>query len=119
MQREQIVKYLRENPVFWSRLGFCYDPPVCDENGEIIVFNKNFSEYTSVHDSFADAGVKIHTCILHSGWIGVDRFDYSLCDKVLESIFASGKVEYFIPRIKKPKKRSAKTTSIITRYERI
>ena len=100
MQREQIVKYLRENPVFWSRLGFCYDPPACDENGEIIVFNKNFSEYTSVHDSFADAGVKIHTCILHSGWIGVDRFDYSLCDKVLESIFASGKVEYFIPRIK-------------------
>ena len=100
MKRNQIVKFLRDNPVFWSRLGFCYDPPICDENGEIIVFNKNFSEYTVVHDSFADAGVKIHTCILHSGWVGVDKFDYSLCDKVLENVFASGKVEYFIPRIK-------------------
>ena len=57
MKREQIVEYLRENPVFWSRLGFCYDPPICDENGEIIetvinlqeivvainVFTKNFN----------------------------------------------------------------------------
>lgn len=100
MKREQIVEYLRENPVFWSRLGFCYDPPICDENGEIVVFNKNFSEYTAVHDSFADAGVKIHTCVLHSGWVGVDKFDYSVCDRVLESLFSSNKVEYFIPRIK-------------------
>lgn len=100
MKREEIVEYLRENPVFWSRLGFSYDPPICDENGDIIVFNKNFSEYTAVHDSFADAGVKIHTCVLHSGWVGVHKFDYSVCDRVLESLFASGKVEYFIPRIK-------------------
>ena len=74
MERAEAVKYLRENPVFWSRLGFCYDPPICDKNGEIIIFNKNFSEYTAVHDSFADAGVKVHTCVLHSGWMGVDHY---------------------------------------------
>ena len=100
MQREQAVKFLRENPVFWSRLGFCYDPHRYDENGETIVFSKNFSDFSTVHDMFSDAGIRVHTCILHSGWVGVNKYDYTLCDKVLETLFASGKSEYFIPRIK-------------------
>lgn len=100
MNKSEALEYLRKNPVFWSRLGFCYDPPMLNENGEPIVFNPDFTYQLKIHDDFCDAGVKIHTCILHSGWVGIDKYDYSLCDRVLESLFASGKVEYYIPRIK-------------------
>ena len=100
MDKLQALKILRDNTVFWSRLGFCYDPPILDDNGEPLVFNKNFKGQLRFHDAFSDVGVKIHTCILHGGWVGVDQYDYSLCDKVLETIFSSGKTEYFIPRIK-------------------
>ena len=100
MNKNEALDYLRKNPVFWSRLGFCYDPPILDENGVPVVFNPDFSYQIKIHDDFCDAGVKIHTCILHSGWVGVDKYDYSLCDRVLDSLFASGKVEYYIPRIK-------------------
>lgn len=100
MNKKEALEILRKNPVFWSRLGFCYDPPMLDENGKPLVFNSDFSYQLKVHDDFSDAGVKIHTCILHSGWVGVDKYDYSLTDRVLEAIFASGKAEYYIPRIK-------------------
>lgn len=100
MDKRKVLEFLRDNPVFWSRLGFCYDPPMADETGAPLVFSKNFEEQMRIHDAFSDAGVRIHTCILHSGWVGVNQYDYSLCDKVLETIFSSGKTEYFIPRIK-------------------
>ena len=100
MKKEKALKILKENPVFWSRLGFCYDPPIADENGKPLVFQPDFSYQLKIHDDFSDAGIKIHTCILHAGWVGVDKYDYSLCDKVIEGIFKSGKTQYFIPRIK-------------------
>lgn len=94
------AKFLRDNPLFFSLLGFCYDPPILDENGEPWAFDKDFERYAGYHDAFADAGVDVHTFVLHAGWVGVDRYDYSLCDKTLQSLFASGKVKYAIPRIK-------------------
>ena len=100
MDKKTALEYLRNNPVFWSRLGFCYDPPIADDNGKPLVFQPDFTHQLKIHDDFSDAGVKIHTCILHAGWVGVDRYDYSLCDRVTEGIFASGKAKYFIPRIK-------------------
>lgn len=100
MTKKEALEFLRNNPVFWSRLGFCYDPPIKDKNGKPLVFDSDFSYQLKIHDDFSDAGVKIHTCILHSGWVGVNEYDYSLCDRVLESIFESGKAEWFIPRIK-------------------
>ena len=100
MNKKQALEILKNNPVFWSRLGFCYDPPLSDEKGQPLVFQPDFTYQLKIHDDFSDAGVKIHTCILHSGWVGVNKYDYSLCDKVLEGIFKSGKTLYFIPRIK-------------------
>ena len=35
--QDEALKILRENPIFWSRLGFCYDPPLKDENGAYFV----------------------------------------------------------------------------------
>ncbi len=99
MNKQQALHLLRTSPLFWSRLGFCYDPPLCHENGERIVFDPTFSE-AKTHADFTAAGVAIHTCILDSGWVDVDTYDYTLCDKVLHEVFEVGKAAYFVPRIK-------------------
>ncbi len=99
MNKNEALHLLRTTPLFWSRLGFCYDPPLYHENGERIVFNDTYSE-AKTHADFAAAGVSLHTCILDSGWVGVDTYDYTLCDRVLKEVFEVGKAAYFIPRIK-------------------
>ena len=42
-----IKQILRESPFFWSRLGFCYDPPRLDCDGKPIVFSNEFENYVS------------------------------------------------------------------------
>ncbi len=91
---------LKNNPVFWSRLGFCYDPPLKNESGKPLVFTENFEKQIASHKDFLQSGVRIHTCILHLGWMGVNEYDYSLTDRVVESVFSLGEDVYFIPRIK-------------------
>ncbi len=93
-------EFLKNNPVFWSRLGFCYDPPIKNERGEPLVFNENLEREAAFHRAFSKAGVKIHTCILHSGWVGVNEYDYTLTDRVLDAVFSENEDAYFIPRIK-------------------
>lgn len=92
--------FLKNNPVFWSRLGFCYDPPIKNEEGKPLVFCEDLDKYMRFHKDFIKAGVKIHTCILHSGWVGIDEYDYSLTDRVLEEVFSENDDIYYIPRIK-------------------
>ena len=94
------INSLKNSPVFWSRLGFTYDPPVKNREGKPFAFSEDFSEQIKFHRDFLKAGVKIHTCILHLGWMGVNQFDYTLTDKVLEAIFSAGDDLLFIPRIK-------------------
>lgn len=96
--------FLQENPTFFSRLGFCYDPPLLDENGEPVVFSKNFQKTAKYHKDMLDAGVRLHTCIVHAGWVGykngVNQYDYSLTDKTLDSLAGIGEEAYILPRIK-------------------
>ncbi len=91
---------LKNNSAFWSKLGFCYDPPRLDKNGKPIVFFDNFQQVMRYHRDFYEAGIKLHTSILFTGWIGVEEYDYELTDRVLDSIFACGKDILYIPRIK-------------------
>ena len=91
---------LRDEPFFWSRLGFCYDPPRAGADGKQIIFSREFDEYNRIHRAFADAGVKYHTTILHSGWVGVDRYDYTLTDEVLDALFKGNPDIYYMPRVK-------------------
>lgn len=100
MEAKQAVELLRTNPVFWSRLGWCYDPPISDKNGEPLVFSKNFSKEVKFHTDFVKAGVKLHTSILHTGWVGVDKYDYSVTDQTLDAVFGIDDSIYYIPRIK-------------------
>ena len=94
------ASFLREEPVFWSRLGFCYDPPRFDQHGELIRLFSSFEELERQHKNMYDAGIKLHSGILFSGWYGVDKFDYSMTDRTLQSIFSCGKDIQYIPRIK-------------------
>ena len=94
------LNILKEEPVFWSRLGFCYDPPMKNAEGKPLVFTENLEVYGNEHRDFNKAGVKIHTCIVHSGWVGVDEYDYSLTDRVLDEVFRDNPDIYFIPRVK-------------------
>ena len=59
-------KLLRDEPLFWSRLGFCYDPPIKDAAGRPLIMYADQSRFVRYHRQFADAGVRIHTSILHA-----------------------------------------------------
>jgi len=100
MTRSEALDILKNKPIFWSRMGFCYDPPIYDEDGKPLAFSRDFDKYKRYHNDFCSAGVPVHTCILHSGWVGENKFDYSLTDEVLDAVLADGKVKWFFPRIK-------------------
>lgn len=95
-----IKQILRESPFFWSRLGFCYDPPRLDCDGKPIVFSNEFENYVKVHNKFYDAGIKYHTTILHSGWVADGKYDYSLTDKTLSALLDANPDIYYLPRVK-------------------
>ncbi len=96
----KLNEFLRDNPFFWSRLGFCYDPPRCDSEGKPIVFSRDIGEYNRIHQDFAKAGVKLHTTILHSGWVADGVYDYSLTDEVLHWVFKGNPDILYMPRVK-------------------
>ena len=90
----------RKESFFWSRLGFCYDPPVLDTHGKQVVFSRDFDKYRKIHDEFRDAGIKYHTTILSSGWVGVNKFDYALTDEILNALLRDNPNIYYMPRVK-------------------
>ena len=57
------ANFLREHALFWSLLGFCYDPPIPDETGAPRLFDHHFARYTKYHHDFADAGVDVRLMI--------------------------------------------------------
>ena len=95
-------KFLRERPVFWSRLGGEWYPPLYDPDG------KPYYGYTEgqiptlqrYHRDFAERGVHIHSIILDGGWIGEDTYDYRVTDLQLKHLFEADPAGYVLPRIK-------------------
>ncbi len=94
------VRDLRDTPFFWSRLGFCYDPPRAGADGRQIIFSREFDEYNRVHRGFAKASVIYHTTILHSGWVADGKYDYTLTDETLDAVFDGNPDIYYMPRVK-------------------
>lgn len=97
---DTLQQLLRDNPIFFSRLGFCYDPPRADKDGRQIIFSRNFEKYRRTHQQFIDAGVKYHTTILHSGWVADGKWDYTLTDETLDTLLEGNPDILYIPRIK-------------------
>lgn len=93
-------EYLRNEPFFWSRMGFNYDPPRYDKNHEQIVFSKEYDKYRKFHDDFTDAGIQYHTTILNSGWVDDKTYDYRLTDETLDGILKDNPNIYYMPRVK-------------------
>ena len=94
------LQELKSTPLFWSRLGFGYDPPMKDENGKPLLLFNNFEELQRYHADFQKAGITTHTSILHSGWMDIDTYDYSLTDRTLDALFSVSDDIFYIPRIK-------------------
>lgn len=100
MKATEAIKLLKDNSVFWSKLGFFHDPPRFDKNGKMIVFGDDFEKFGKFHRDFTNSGINIHTSILFSGWTGVDKYDYELTDQVLDAVFRNNPDIWYIPRIK-------------------
>lgn len=90
---------LRDKVIFWSRLGFGYDPPIFGDDGQPVLFDENLSEL-KFHKDFYKKGVKIHSFIVNSGWVGVDKYDYTVTDKVMDAAASIGEDVLLIPRVK-------------------
>jgi len=102
MKAEKALEILKNKPIFYSRLGFFHHPVVLEDDGLPLVFytEEEAERYCKTVDEFCDKGVKTITSILFDGWIEPNVFDYRETDNVLNKIFASGKVDYYLPRIK-------------------
>ncbi len=90
---------LRNNLIFWSRLGFGYDPPLFDEDGKEVLFNESLSEL-NYHKRFYEKGVKLHSFIVSSGWVGNNKFDYTVTDRVMDAAASIGDDVKLLPRVK-------------------
>ncbi|MEI2999850.1 MAG: hypothetical protein V8T86_02940 [Victivallis sp.] len=92
-------KVLASNSAFFSKLGFTYDPPRFDANGELIRFYDTERMLRYHREMFA-RGVKLHSSLLFSGWIGDGKFDYAETDRVLSAIASLGPGVRYLPRVK-------------------
>lgn len=94
------MNILEKENLFWSRLGFEVDPPICGEDGKLISAGYDYEHFASLHKKMFDCGIKVHTSILHSGWVGPDRYDYTFTDHALKALFDAVPDALYIPRIK-------------------
>lgn len=92
---------LERNSLFWSRLGFENDPARFDDTGKLIEFSDNYAKYARYHADMYRLGIKLHTSILFSGWVGNNQYDYTLTDRTLDTLFAALPEDaLYIPRVK-------------------
>lgn len=92
------MQLLKDNTLFWSRLGFYKDPVPGD--GKCPEIFSDTDKQRVYHKQMLDAGVKLHTSVLFSGWVGVDKYDYYLTDKMLEAVMSVDDNILYMPRIK-------------------
>lgn len=86
--------------MFWSRLGFFPDPVRLDAQGRPIVDDTLTPEMAARHRMMQNAGVKVHTSVLFSGWIGPGRYDYTYTDATLKHLFDAVPEAKYLPRVK-------------------
>lgn len=89
-QDDRYLQLLKEHSVFWSQLGWVYDPPRLYADGRQIAFYPDSSRQLKYHRDFRRAGIRIHSSLISSGWVDTDRFDYTETDRTLNEIFSCG-----------------------------
>ncbi len=90
---------LRNETIFWSRMGIGIGFKALDENGNPVIGNDTFSEVED-HKLFYNRGVKIHSFILESGWVGDGVYNFTTTDKTMDAACSIGEDVLLIPRIK-------------------
>ncbi len=95
-------KFLRDNPIFWSRLGGEWYPPLFDPDGKPYYGNSDEENrtYQRYHRDFAAAGVHVHSIVLDRGWPGENTYDYRVADQQLQQLLEADPEGYVLPRIK-------------------
>ncbi len=96
------TSFLKENPIFWSRLGCEWYPPLYDPAGKPYYgrTEEDILAFQRYHRDFAAAGVHIHSIILDCGWIGEGKLDYTVTDLQLKHLLEADPGAYVLPRIK-------------------
>ncbi|MFA6815619.1 MAG: hypothetical protein WCS73_04920, partial [Lentisphaeria bacterium] len=94
------MSLLKEKSLFWSRLGFEFDPAIYDDDGKLMSFGEDYAKFARYHADMAKIGIGIHTSILFSGWVDEDAYDYTLTDKALDALFSAIPDALYIPRVK-------------------
>ncbi len=100
MNLKEIMSMLKSSPMFWSRLGFTLDPVMLDESSRPVLICDKIDYLSHLHDQFYNEGVKVFTTIMTCGWIGVDKYDYTLVDEMLDKILGDKPDAYYMPRVK-------------------
>ncbi len=90
---------LRNQTIFWSRMGIGIGFKMLDENGNPVIGNDTFSELQD-HQEFYNHGVKLHSFILESGWVGDGVYNFTTTDKTMDAACKIGEDALLIPRIK-------------------
>ncbi len=94
--------FLKDNPIFWSRLGGEWYPPLFDPAGKPYYGSTEgeIATFQRYHRDFAAAGVHVHSIILDAGWRGENTFDYRVTDLQLKHLFEADPDGFVLPRIK-------------------
>jgi len=86
--------------MFWSRIGFTQNPTRLDSTGNPLFYDNDFSTAIRENNAFEKAGVKIFTSIIHNGWTGVNKYNYTAVDSTLNILLKGHPDRYYLPRIK-------------------
>jgi hypothetical protein len=95
-----LLNMVSSEPMFWSRIGFAKDPTWLDSTGNPLFYDNNFDQAIKENREFAKAGVKVFTSILHNGWIGDNKYNYTIVDSTLDILLKGHPTRYYLPRIK-------------------
>ncbi len=91
---------LRNNFIFWSRLGLHPDPYEFYEDGATVLYDEDLSDLR-YHKNFYEKGVKLHSFIIPTGWVKDGVYDdFRSVDKVMDAACTIGPDIMIIPRIR-------------------
>uniref|UniRef100_UPI003561387D hypothetical protein n=1 Tax=Mariniphaga sediminis TaxID=1628158 RepID=UPI003561387D len=94
------LSMISSEPMFWSRIGFTQNPTRLDSSGNPLFYDNDFSTAIRENSAFEKAGVKIFTSIIHNGWTGVNKYNYTAVDSTLNILLKGHPDRYYLPRIK-------------------
>lgn len=87
---QERIEFLRRNPIFWTMFGHE------TESGNWQTHLTNARRHKALYDK----GILVHSSVIPSGWVGVDRYDYTELDALLQLLFDTAPDILFMPRVK-------------------